>query len=224
LGQNVWIAFAAGAALLVAYAVWEMRAREPLTPPRLFANAAFTALNLGTLLIYGGMAMMFFALPFELIDRRDLSATQTGLVFLPFTILLGFLSQAFGALADKIGARPLLIAGPLLAAAALALMALLREQGLWLGIVAPIALMGLGFAVLVAPLTAAVLSSVGDSEEGLASGINNAAARAAQLIGVALAAGLASFDAGYELSLIAAAIATVAGAACMLWAPGRRSG
>jgi EmrB/QacA subfamily drug resistance transporter len=220
ISQAVWIGAAAGAMALVAYAFWETHAREPLTPPRLWANRPFTALNIATLLIYGGMAIMFFALPFELIDRRGLSATQTGLAMLPVSIALGALSQVFGGLADKIGARPLLIIGPLVAAGGYLLLAALRgADSVWVAIVAPVTVMGLGLAVLVAPLTASVMSSVEDEDEGLASGANNAAARAAQLIGVALAAGLAQFAMGYHASMVAAAIASALGAACMLALP-----
>jgi predicted MFS family arabinose efflux permease len=222
LGQRAWPALGAGVIVLGLYAFWETRAREPLTPPRLWGNKPFTTLNVATLLIYGGMSMMFFALPFELVDRRGLTATQAGLAFLPFTIALGLLSQMFGALADKIGARVLLIAGPLGASAAFLLMSLLREQNLWLAVILPMTVLGLAFAMLVAPLTASVMSSVDDSDEGLASGVNNAASRAAQLIGVALAAGLAQFAMGYHASMMAAAAASLLGAACAFALPGKR--
>jgi EmrB/QacA subfamily drug resistance transporter len=224
VGPAVWLGFIAGAIALIAYALWETRAKEPLTPPRLWANRPFTALNVATLLIYAGMAIMFFALPFELIDRRGLTATQTGLVMLPLSIALGALSQIFGKLADRIGARPLLIIGPLGAAGAYLLLSALRSvDSVWIAIVAPVTVLGLGLALLVAPLTASVMSSVEDKDEGLASGVNNAAARAAQLVGVALAAGLAQFAMGYHASMIAAAIASALGAACMLALPRKRA-
>jgi EmrB/QacA subfamily drug resistance transporter len=223
LSSNFWLAIGAGAVALAVYAWWETCAKEPLTPPRLWTNKPFTMLNVATLLIYGGMSIMFFALPFELVDERRLTATQAGLTFLPFTIALGLLSQLFGGLADKIGARPLLIIGPLGAAAAFLMMAVLRDQSLWIAIVLPMGVLGLAFAVLVAPLTASVMSSVDDSDEGLASGVNNAASRAAQLIGVALAAGLAGYAMGYHASMMIAAAASALGAACMFALPGKRA-
>ncbi len=70
------------------------------------------------LLIYGGLAIMFFLLPFDLVDRRGLPPTDAGLVFLPFTLAVGLLSRVFGGLADKMGARTMLMAGPLGAALA----------------------------------------------------------------------------------------------------------
>jgi predicted MFS family arabinose efflux permease len=102
-------------------------------------------------------------------------------------------------------------------------MALGHEESLMLGVIVPMALLGLSFAVIVAPLTASVLSSVDESDEGLASGINNAASRIAQLAGVALAAGVASFESGYEISLVVAAATSIGGAcaAAMTLGPGK---
>ncbi len=137
-----------------------------MTPPRLLGNRVFVGLNLATLLIYGGLAIMFFLLSFDLIDRRALSPTDAGLVFLPFTLGVGLLSRPFGALADTFGARTMLIGGPLGAALAFALLALGKSASLALGVLAPMALFGISFAALVAPLTAQVLSSVGSRRRG----------------------------------------------------------
>ena len=95
-----------------------------MTPPRLAGNRPFVGLNLATLMIYAGLSIMFFLLPFELVDRRGLSATDAGLAFLPFTLAVGFLSRYFGTLADRVGARIMLIAGPVAAALAYTWMAL----------------------------------------------------------------------------------------------------
>jgi EmrB/QacA subfamily drug resistance transporter len=177
---NDLVTFGAGAlglAALAGYAAWERASAEPMTPPRLIANRPFVGLNVATLLIYGGVAIMFFVLSFDLIDRRALAPTQAGLVFLPFTLGVGLLSRAFGAVADKIGARAMLIVGPLAAAASFLWLALGHDAALAPGVLAPLGLLGLAFAILVAPLTSAVLSSVTDADEGLASGINNAMSR-----------------------------------------------
>ena len=218
----VFGAGALGLAALAAYAFWERVAAQPMTPPRLLANHPFVGLNVATLLIYGGLAIMFFVLSFDLIDRRHLAPTQAGLVFLPFTLGVGLLSRPCGVIADKVGARVMLIAGPLGAALAFVWLAAGRDAAIILGVLAPMGLLGLSFAVLVAPLTAAVLSSVAD--EGLASGINNAMSRIAQLAGVALAAGLASYASGFAASLLGAAALAAAGAGGMAATVPRRAG
>jgi EmrB/QacA subfamily drug resistance transporter len=202
----------AGIALLGVYAFWQTRTDHPLTPPRLLRNEPFVGLNLATLGIYGALSVGFFLLPFEMIDRRGLSATDVGLLFLPFTAALGLLSRYFGKLADRYGPRLSLVAGSLGCAAAFAWFAVGQGLSTWAGIFAPVCLLGFSMSVLVAPLTSAVMSSVRDADEGLASGVNNAASRIASLLGVALAAGLASFASSYLLGMFAAAIMAASGA------------
>jgi EmrB/QacA subfamily drug resistance transporter len=194
------------------YALWERATDHPMTPPRLLQNLDFVGLNVATLLIYGGLSILFFLLPFDLIDRRGLSPASAGLVFLPFSLAVGLLSPYFGGLADRFGARIMLVSGAAGAAAAYVWMVLAHDRPLALGVIAPQALLGLSFAVLVAPLTASVISSVAQADEGLASGINNAASRIAQLAGVAVAAGLGALVSGYQFGLAAAAVLSVAGA------------
>lgn len=214
-GVTIGIVAVLGVLVLAGYAVWELASTHPMTPPRLMGNRAFVGLNVATLLIYAGLSIMFFLLSFDLIDRRELTPTDAGLAFLPFTLGVGSLSQPFGAAADKIGARTMLIAGPLGAAIAFLLLALGKTASLVVGVIAPMALLGISFAVLVAPLTASVMSSVADVDEGLASGINNAVSRVAQLAGVALSAGVAEYAAGFQAGLITAAVLAAAGAATL---------
>ena len=126
-------------------------------------------------------------------------------MFLPFTLGVGLLSRPSAALADKIGARTMLIVGPLGAAFAFCWLALGANASLVPGVLAPMTLLGISFAVLVTPLTASVMSSVADADEGLASGVNNAMSRIAQLAGVALSAGVASYASGYRAGMVAAA-------------------
>ncbi|KRQ09934.1 arabinose ABC transporter permease [Bradyrhizobium pachyrhizi] len=206
------VATGLGIAGLAVYAIWERRSADPMTPPRLVENRAFLGLNVATVMIYAGISIMFFVLPFDLIDRRVLSSTDAGLAFLPFTLGVGLLSNVFGGLADRTGGRPMLIAGPVGAALAYVWMALAQNEALMLAVIIPMALLGLSFAVLVAPLTASVISSVDQADEGLASGVNNAASRIAQLAGAAMAAGVASFESGYEVGLFVAAATSVCGA------------
>src|SRR5262245_21876930 len=195
------------------YVRWEGVSQHPMVPPRLLHNRAFVGLNLATLLIYAGLSVMFFLLPFDLIDRRGLSSTGGALALLPFTLGLALLSPIFGNLADTMGSRVLLITGPLGAGLAYFWLALGHHVSLVFGVLGPMALLGISFAMLVAPLTASVLSSVKSADEGLASGINNATSRIAQLIGVALAAGVATLEMGFEICLIGAALLAMAAAA-----------
>jgi MFS family permease len=199
-----------GIAALASYAAWERSTSHPMTPPWLLANRSFVSLNVATLAIYIGLSVMFFLISFDLIDRRHLTPTHAGLAFLPFTLGTGLLSRPFGLLSDKIGARIMLIIGPLGAALAYILLAVGKEAPLMLGVLVPMTLLGVSFAALVPPLTASVLSSVKDEDEGLASGVNNAVSRIAQLVGIALAAGLASYAAGYVTCLIIAAVLSAA--------------
>lgn len=210
------LAIGAGALLMGAYAWWERRSDHPMTPPRLFANRTLTGLNLATLMIYTGLSIMFFLLPFELIDGRGLSPTTTGLAFLPFTLSVGFLSAPLGGFADRFGVRPMLAGGSIIAALGYGMLIILRPAGFPVGVLLPMAVLGVAFAAMVGPLTAAVMSSVEDKDEGLASGMSNAASRIAQLLGVALAAGLASLASGYLVALSVAVAASIAGAAIIM--------
>jgi EmrB/QacA subfamily drug resistance transporter len=212
-GVMIFVIAVLGLAGLAGYAVWERASDHPMTPPRLTGNRAFVGLNAATLFIYAGLSAMFFLVSFDLIDRRGLTPTDAGLAFLPFTLGVGLLSQPFGAMADKLGARTMLIAGSLLASLALLLLAFASNASLAWGVVAPMALLGIAFAVLITPLTASVMSAVAPADEALASGVNNAISRVAQLAGVALSAGVASYSSGYRAGLVAAAVFAAAGAA-----------
>jgi len=211
-GATIAVVGGLGVVGLATYAYWERISPHPMTPPRLVQNRTFFGLNASTLMIYSGLAIMFFLLPFDLVDRRGMSTIDAGLAFLPFTLGVGLLSRPFGALADSIGARAMLIAGASGASLALLWMAFGHNASLILAVIAPMTLLGISFAVLVTPLTASVISSVERNDEGLASGINNAISRVAQLLGVALAASIASLEPGFQIGFIAAAAVTMAGA------------
>ena len=204
--------FVVALCLFAAFWFWQGKSEHPLLPRYVFRSRSFTGLNLATVAIYAGLSIMFFLLPFELIERRGMSPLESGLVFLPFTLCVGFLSRNFGAIADRAGIRPMLIAGALIAAVGFAGFALMQGAPLWRSIILPMTICGLGFAVIVAPLTAGVMASVDDADEGLASGVNNTASRVAQMIGVALAALFAATTTGYAIGLWLASLMCAVGA------------
>src|SRR5204862_3483608 len=113
------VALGTGIALLITFVIHERRAAIPMVPPALFASRTFSGVNLLTLLLYLAVTGAFFVLPFNLVQVQHYSSTATGAAFLPFALLVGLLSPRVGALADRIGSRPLLVAGPTITAVGL---------------------------------------------------------------------------------------------------------
>lgn len=215
----------AGVAAGVAFVYVEKHRPDPMLPLDIFASRQFTALNIVTLCVYGAFGGYFFLTALQLQVVAGYSALAAGTALLPTTALMLLFSARSGALADTIGPRIPLTVGPLLCAAAMLLMLRVGEHANYLTDVLPAVLvMGVGMVTLVAPLTASVLASVDTARAGIASGINNAAARAASLIAVAglpLLAGMgpeayrsaAAFDAAFRRAMPICAGVLVVGAA-----------
>ncbi|MGW7415936.1 DHA2 family efflux MFS transporter permease subunit [Streptomyces sp. NPDC054863] len=178
---------AVGGVLVAAAFLYVERTRaDPMMPLTLFASRQFTAINVVTLCVYAAFSGFFFLTALQLQVVVGYSALQAGTALLPTTVLMLFLSARSGALAQRIGPRVPLTVGPLLCAAGMLLMLRVGVGSSYVTDVLPaIVVMGMGMVTLVAPLTATVLASVDTGRAGLASGINNAAARAAGLIAVA---------------------------------------
>ncbi|WP_369248011.1 MFS transporter [Streptomyces sp. R41] len=182
----VAVAAVAGVAAGIAFVYVERRRPDPMMPPDIFASRQFTAVNLVTLCVYAAFGGFFFLTALQLQVVAGYSALQAGTALLPTTVLMLLFSARSGELAQRIGPRIPLTVGPLLCAAAMLLMLRVGKDASYLADVLPALLvMGLGMVTLVAPLTATVLASVDTARAGLASGINNAAARAAGLLAVA---------------------------------------
>ena len=179
------ISFGIAALAFVLFGMRESRVSQPLLPPVLLRSREFAGANLLTLLLYGAFSAVLFLLPFDLIARRGFSASEAGLVFLPIGVVIGLASRSAGRWADSAGPRLPLILGSAIVALAAILLAL-SPANLWLGAVGPILLMSVGMAMVVAPLTTAVMNAVPEAESGIASAVNNAASRIAGLISVVI--------------------------------------
>ncbi len=188
----------AGAACLAAFLLVERRSSHPLVPLDLFNSLQFTAANLVTFVVYGAMGGLFFLLVLDLQVVAGFSPLLAGSALLPLTILMLLLSARAGAVAQRIGPRLPMTVGPLVCAAGVVLMLRIGPDASYLVDVLPgVTVFGLGLAVTVAPLTATVLASAEDRHAGVASGVNNAVARAAGLLAVAVlpaVAGLSGAD------------------------------
>jgi EmrB/QacA subfamily drug resistance transporter len=212
----------AGAAGLGGFLLRETRARAPMMPLDLFRSRAFAGVTALTALLYAALSATFFLLPFVLIDARGWSAAQAGVALAPFAVTVGLLSSLAGRASDRLGPRGLLVGGSLLAALGFAALGFWRpvEASSRLGVFLPMGVLGLGFAAAIAPLTSLALASAPAEREGAASGVNNAAARTAGLVGAAIAAGVApqagggaALEAAFRVVMIGAAGAAAGAAA-----------
>ncbi|MGQ4328953.1 MFS transporter [Streptomyces hayashii] len=176
----------AGVATGAAFVAVERRRADPMLPLDIFASRQFTAVNLVTLCVYAAFGGFFFLCAVQLQVVVGWSALGAGTALLPTTVLMLLLSARSGELAERIGPRIPLTVGPLLCAAGMLLMLRVGPDASYADDVLPgVLVLGVGMVALVAPLTATVLASVDVARAGIASGVNNAAARAAGLVAVA---------------------------------------
>jgi EmrB/QacA subfamily drug resistance transporter len=185
--KMVLVILGVGIASLALFVAIEARLREwAMMPMSLFRSRDFSATNALTLLLYFALGGALYYLPFGLIRLGGYSATQAGAALLPFALIMGFGASFAGTLTDRVGPRWLLTAGPIIAACALAMLALVDfRQPYWVGVFPPMVLLGVGMAITVPPLTSTVMGAAGQAHAGIASGVNNAVARIAGLLAVA---------------------------------------
>jgi EmrB/QacA subfamily drug resistance transporter len=182
----VWVPLGVGAALFVAFLLWERAAPEPMLDFGLFRGRNFTVGNIATVAIYAGLGAATFLLTLFLQQDVGYSAMSAGLALLPITLMTFFLAPRFGRWAGRYGPRLFMAAGPVVAALGLWLLGRMGAAPRYAHDVLLGALVfGFGLAVTVAPLTAAVLGGVAEQHAGVASAINNAIARVASLLAVA---------------------------------------
>jgi EmrB/QacA subfamily drug resistance transporter len=211
----VLVPLIAGTGLLVLFALFESRTRDPMLPLGLFRRRNFAAGNIETFSMYAGLAILFFFLVLFLQQIGGYTPLKSGLATLPVTVIMFVLSRRFGALADRFGPRLFMGAGPLVAAGGLLLFQRAGVKVDYLTeVLPPLVLFALGLAMTVAPLTAAVLAGA-EHQAGIASGVNNAVARVAGLLGTAAvgAAISSAFAAAVDRRLAGASLGAGARAA-----------
>ena len=209
-----------GIAVLTAFIVWERRAPQPMLPLRLFRRRNFSFANLETLAVYAGLSTLTFFLVLYLQQIAGYSALRSGLALVPITVVMFVLSPRVGRLSMRLGPRFFMGTGPIIAAAALLpTIRLGRTFSYWWELLPALVVFSIGLSMIVAPLTATVLADADESDAGIASGINNAVARVAGLLGIAVvgaavAGGGNTLDlSGFRMSMAITAALVAAGGA-----------
>jgi EmrB/QacA subfamily drug resistance transporter len=219
---TIAIAAVIGVVAMVAFAVSQRRP-DPMVPPAIFTSRVFNASNLLTLVVYGALSALTLLLVLQLQVVVGYGPLVAGLATLPLTIVMLVLSGRSAALASRIGPRPQMTLGPILCAGgAVMLLEIDAGSSYWFDVLPGLTVFAFGLTCLVAPLTATVLAAAPDRWAGIASGVNNAIARAGGLLAVAalpVAVGLGgddyddpiAFDDGYQAAMIVCAVLLVLG-------------
>jgi EmrB/QacA subfamily drug resistance transporter len=172
-----------GVLAFAAFLIYESRTSDPMLRLDLFKRRNFAVGNFETLALYGGLSALFFFLVLYLQQVAGYSPLKSGLAMLPESVVMFALSSRFGALADRLGPRLFMGAGPIIAGAGMLMLLSFGVRVDYLTQVLPgILVFSLGLSITVAPLTAAILAGIDQSDAGIGSAVNNAVARVAGLI------------------------------------------
>ncbi len=216
------VAAGIGMLSLLGFAMIERKSQTPMVPLSLFQSKRFAGINAATFVMWGAIGAVFFLLTIHLQTDLGYSATEAGAATIPVTILMMLFSAKSGALAQRIGARLPLILGPLVVAAAFALMTRIHPGVGYMPVVFPAVMMfAFGLTITVAPLSATLIASVEDRHAGVGSAINNAVARVASLLAIAVLPALAgiagssgaSLNAGFAKAMWICTVLTALGSA-----------
>jgi len=211
----IWVTFAAGVVAMIAFVFHERRAKQPMLPLNLFSVRNFSVGNVATFFIYAALSLQGFIMVIFLQQVAGYTATAAGLVSLPITFIMFFLSSKFGALSGKYGPRLFMAVGPIVAGlGALFMLMVTVPANYWTQLLPGIILFGLGLSITVAPLTSAILGSIKSAQAGIGSAINNAISRIAGLLAIAVIGvfvGTSVTLSGFHTGMILCAVLLITG-------------
>jgi EmrB/QacA subfamily drug resistance transporter len=214
------VSLVGGIVLLAVFVWWEKRAKAPMLPLSLFARRNFTFANLETLTVYAGLSTLTFFLVLFLQQLAGYSALESGFALVPITVVMFVLSARVGRLSMRYGPRWFMGVGPLLAAAPLFALAWLQPDfDYWYTLFPALLVFSVGLSLIVAPLTSTVLADADETDAGTASGVNNAVARVAGLLGIAVVGAAIAGPSnnldlhGYKVSMLITAALVASGGA-----------
>jgi EmrB/QacA subfamily drug resistance transporter len=212
----IWLTFTVGVLAFAGFLVRQRLARQPMMPLDLFRVRNFSMGNIATAFIYAALSLLPLVITIYLQQGAGLAATLAGLSTLPVTILMVLFSERVGALSGRIGPRLFMTIGPLvMAVGALLTLLVSADFSYWFQLLPGIIVFGIGLTLTVAPLTSAILGSLDPSRSGIASAVNNAVARVAGLIAVAMlgliTGGALNLQGFHRAAIVTAALMIVGG-------------
>lgn len=231
---EILLALGLGTLFLATFVAWEARTAHPMLPLGMFRSRGFTIANAVSVAMYFGMFGSIFFLAQFLQTVQGNSPLKAGLMILPWTVMPMFVAPIAGAMSDRVGARPLMVAGLALQAGALAWLALASTPEVGYGaLLVPFAMAGAGMALVFPPVANLLVASVPEARIGVASGANNTMREVGGALGIAVMTAVFTATGSYASpqayvdgltpSVLVGAAAVAVGAVLALWVPARRA-